>query len=209
MLANGLSRENAGELLRLVPAQRAAERAAAAAELDRNEIVVAGREPRAGEAHQHAAVLDPLGQAFARFGDVADVGEDHHRQPLIHELVDRLRRRAAIGLPHVGERIERARQVVGRGEQRLRGVGGGAGHDADGAAAPALVQKLHRAGRALGADVEPRDVVADFDRQRQRRFGLGVVGAEAECRFAERQALEVEAADARRIARCPWRSAEP
>ena len=33
MSKNGLSRENAGELLRLVPAQRAAERAAAAAQL--------------------------------------------------------------------------------------------------------------------------------------------------------------------------------
>ena len=183
------------ELLRLVPAQRAAERAAAAAQLHRNEIVVAGGEPRAGEAHQHAAVLDPLGQALARFGDIADVGEDDHRQPLVQELVDRLRRRAAIGLPHIGKRIERARQIVGRGQQRLCGVGGGAGDDADRAAAPALVKELNGSGGALGADVEPRDVVADLDRQRQRGFGLGVVGAERERRLAERQALEVEPAD--------------
>ena len=57
---------------------------------------------------------------------------------------------AALGEPHVGERVERARQIIGRGEQRLRGVGGRAGDDADGAPAPALVEQLHRAGRALG-----------------------------------------------------------
>ena len=48
-----------GEMLRLLPGQAAAERAAAAAQLDRHEIVVALREPRAGEAHQHAALVDP------------------------------------------------------------------------------------------------------------------------------------------------------
>ena len=209
MLKNGLSRENAASCcgwsqLSAPPSARPPRRS-----LHRNEVVVAGGEPRAGEAHQHAAVLDPLGQPLARLGDIADVGEDHHRQPLVDELVDRLRRRAALGEPHIGERIERARQVIGRGQQRLRGVGGRAGHDADRAAAPALVEQLHRAGGALGGDVEARDVVADLDRQRQRGFGLGVVRAERERRFAERQALEVEPADRRRTARRPWPSAGP
>ena len=167
-----------GELLRLLPAQAAAEDAAAAPQLHRHEIVVAGREPRTGEAHQHAAVLDPARELVVRLaGDVADIGEDHHRQVLVEELAHRLRPASPVGKPHVGERIERAREIVGRGEQRLRGVGGRAGDDADGAAAPALVEQLHGAGRALAGDLEPGDVVADFDRQRELGVGLAVVRA--------------------------------
>jgi hypothetical protein len=52
-----------GERLRLVPAQAAAEGAAAAAQLDRHQIVVRAGEAGAGETHQHAAVLD---QAISR-----------------------------------------------------------------------------------------------------------------------------------------------
>ena len=165
------------ELLRLVPAQRAAERAAAAAQLHRNEIVVAGGEPRAGEAHQHAAVLDPLGQPLARFGDIADVGEDDHRQPLVDELVDRLRRRAALGLPHVGKRIERAREIVGRGEQRLRGLGGRAGR-----------RRRPRGGASACRAVAPRR------RSARRR-----------CRAARRRCGSRPAASARLRSRCRWR----
>ena len=125
MPANGPSREKRGERLRLVPAQAAAEHAAAAAQLHRHQFVVAGGQPRAGEAHQHAAVLDPARQPVARVaGDVADIGEDHHRHALVDELLDRFGRRAALGHAHVGERAERARQIEGGGEQRLRRVGG-------------------------------------------------------------------------------------
>ena len=155
-----------GELLRLFPAQAAAEDAAAAAQLHRHQIVVGGGEPRAGEAHQHAAVLDPGGEPVARLArDVADIGQHDHRHVLLDEAPHRLGGRGDLGEPHVGERIERARQIVGRGEQRLRGVGGRAGDDADGAPAPALVEQLHRAGGAFGGNFEARDVVADLDRQ--------------------------------------------
>ena len=183
------------ELLRLLPRERAAERASAAAQLHRNEIVVGRREPRAGEAHQHAAGVDPAREPLARLaGDVADIGEDQHRQVLREERAHGFGRRAALGEPHVGERIERARQIIGRGEQRLRGVGGRAGDHADGAAAPALVEQLHHAGGALAADFEPRDVVADLDRQVERRFGLALAALEGERRLAERQALRIERA---------------
>ena len=97
-----------GELLRLVPAHGAAEHAPATPELHRYEIVVGRRKPRAGKAHQHAAVVDPFRELLARLGDIADIGEDHHRQALLHELGDRLRWRAALGQAHVGERPERA-----------------------------------------------------------------------------------------------------
>ena len=63
-----------------------------------------------------------------------------------------------------------------------------------GAAAPALVEQLHHAGRALAGDFQPRDVVADLDRQVERRFGLALVALEGERRLAERQALRIERA---------------
>ena len=102
---------------------------------------------------------------------------------------------ADVGKPHVGERVERAGQVIGRGEQRLGGVRGRAGHDADGAAAPALVEQLHGAGRALAGDLQPRDVVPDLDRQVDLGVGLAVVVLEGKARFAERQTFQVERAD--------------
>ena len=185
-----------GERLRLVPAQAAAERAAAAAKLHRHEIVVGAGEAGAGETHQHAAVLDPGDEPVARLArDVADIGQHDHRHVLLDEAPHRIGGRRDVGEPHVGERVERARQIIGRGEQRLRGVGGRAGDDADGAAAPALVEQLHGAGRALAGDLQPRDVVADLDRQVDLGVGLALVVLEGEARLAERQALEVERAD--------------
>ena len=128
-------------------------------------------------------------------GDVADIGQHDHRHVLLDEAAHRFGRRRDLGEADIGERIERAGEVVGRGEQRLRGVGGRAGHDADGAAAPALVEQLHGAGRTLAGDLQPRDVVPDLDRQVDLGVGLAVVVLEGEARFAERQALEVERAD--------------
>ena len=48
-----------GEVLWLLPGQTAAEAASAAAQLDRHQIVIGLRQPRAGEPHQHAALFDP------------------------------------------------------------------------------------------------------------------------------------------------------
>ena len=167
MPSNGLSRENAASGCGWSQRQAAAEDAAAAAQPHRHEIVVGGGEPRAGKAHQHAAVLDPARQPVARLArDIADIGEDHHRQVLVEELRSPLR----AGEPRSASRtsangLSARDEIVGRGEQRLRGVGGRAGDDADRAAAPALVEQLHGAGGALAGDLEPGDVVADFDRQ--------------------------------------------
>ena len=55
----------AGELLWLVPAQTAAQDAATAPQFHRHEIIVAARKMRAGEAHEHATIVDPLVQAIA------------------------------------------------------------------------------------------------------------------------------------------------
>ena len=169
MVANGLSCEKPARCCGLSQLKRAAEGAAAAAQAHRDEVVVLGAgEMRAGKAHQHAAVVDPFGQRLVRLADIADVGEDQHRQMLVEEARDRFRRRHRAGRAHVGEGIERAGEIVAGAEQRLRLVGVGAGDDADGAAAPALVEQLHRAGGTLADDFQPRHVVADLDRQVDR-----------------------------------------
>ncbi len=103
-------------------------------------------------------------------------------------------RRAPVGEPHVGERRQRTGQVEGRRQQRLRGLAGRAGDDADGAAAPPLVEQLHRAGRTLARYIEPRDVVAQLDRQVERGFGFLVLRAERITRFADRRGLLVQRA---------------
>ena len=183
----------AGKLLRLFPTQAAAQNTAAAAQFHRHQVVVFGTgEMRTGKAHQHAAVIDPFVQTLARLGDIADIGEDQHRQMLIEEALHRFRRRDALGEADIGERIERAREVIGRADQRLRAVGGRPGHDADGAPAPALVEQLHGARRTLAGDLQPRHVVADFDRQIDHRLGFRRIGSELERRLAQRQTLEID-----------------
>ena len=172
MTPNGLSRENDASCcgwsqLRLPPSTRPPRRSFTGTRLS---------SPAASRGPAKRTSTPPSStqrvKLVARIaGDVADVGEDHHRHMLIDELRNRVADRAALGQPHIGERRQRARQIVVGGEQRLRDVGGRAAHDADGAAAPALVEQLHRAGRAFRHDFEPRDVVADFDRQIELRLG--------------------------------------
>ena len=145
-----------------------------------------------GKAHQDSAVLDPLAEPVERFIHVADISKDQHRQLTLEEPVDRFRRRDAFRQPHISKWIECAREVVGRPDQRLRAVGGRARDDADCAPAPALVQKLDGAGRAFANDLEPRNIIADLNRQVDNRVGFQVAGLEAERRFTERQTLEVD-----------------
>src|SRR5262249_9168402 len=82
-----------GKLLRLIPAQRAAEHAAATAQPHWYEVVIAGGQPWTCEAHQHPAVLGPARQLLLRFRGIADVGEDDHRYALLKKLAHSLRRR--------------------------------------------------------------------------------------------------------------------
>lgn len=157
--------------------QAAAEDAAAAAQLDRHQIVIGLREAGAGEAHQHAALCDPAIEPLADFRrQRADIGHHDHRQLLVEELADRLLH-AAIAEPHVGKGRERAGEIEIRGEQQLRGVAGRTRrrrHDC--AAAPALVEQLHGAGGTFARDLQPRDVVAQLDRQVEGglRFAIAV-----------------------------------
>ena len=165
-----LAREG-GELLRLVPAQAPPRTRPPRRSLHRHEVVVGGGEPRTGEAHQHAAVLDPARRAAraprATLPTSARISIG--RRCSMNWLT------ACAGEPRSASRTSAngssARdEIEGRGEQRLRGVGGRAGDHADRASAPALVEQLHRAGRALAGDLEAGDVVADLDRQRRARL---------------------------------------
>src|SRR6185312_12799967 len=122
----------------------------------------------------------------------ADVGHDDHRQLLIEELGDHLLRRALVAAPYVGKGRERAVEIERRREQRLRGIGARSGDNADRAAAPALVEELHRTGRTLAGNFQPRDVIAQLDGEVERGFGLALPWSEAEARFADRRAPGVE-----------------
>ena len=187
--------------LRLLPCQAAPQAAPAAPQFHRHQIVVACCQPRPGEAHQHAALRNPRVEAVADFRrQRADVGKHDHRQLLVEKLSDRHRRRAALTKPDVGERRQRAGEIEGRGQQRLCGVAGCAGDDADGAPPPALVEQLHRAGRAFAGDFEARDVVAQFHRQVEVRLGLAILRTERKLRFADRRTFLVQRADKSGIA---------
>ena len=200
-----LARES-GELLRLVPAQAAAERAAAAAQLHRHELVVGAGEVRPGKAHKHAAIVDPFVELIERLVDVADIGKDQHRQFAVEELGNGFRRSNAFGKSHVGERIKRARKVVGRADQRLRTIRGRSGYDADRAPPPALVQELHSACRALADNFEACDVVANFDGEIDHRVGFAISGLEVERCLAQRQALEIDGVHHAEVARAGLRA---
>src|SRR5215510_10671621 len=61
-----------GKLLWLVPAQGAAKGTATAPQLHRHKLVVGASEMRSGEAHEHAAVVDPFVELIERLVDVAN-----------------------------------------------------------------------------------------------------------------------------------------
>ena len=193
---SGEGREGA----RRVPGQGAAEIAPAAPEAHGHELVVAGGEPRAGEAQEHAAALDEGRDLRQRVAvERAHIGEDEHRDLLVQQLRHRVRD-AAAALAHFGVRRERAGDVVGRGEQRLRLVGRAAEDDADAPALAALVEQAHRSGGALAQHLDARDAVADFDRQLELRLRLRRAGGEGERDIGERKVFEIERAQGAGVA---------
>ena len=102
-------------VLRLLPGEAAAERAAAAAQFHRYEIVVRLCQSRAREADEHAALVDPGVEALADLRrQRADVSHHDHRQPLIQKLRDHLLRRTAVAEPHIGKRRQRTGKIEGR-----------------------------------------------------------------------------------------------
>ncbi len=135
------------EGLRRLPGQRAAELAAATAQAHRHEVVAlrAGK-ARSGEAQEDAAAVDEAVQGLpGRGGDGADIGQHDHRHAALDEAQDGVGGRGALDGADVGEGLQRAAEIIGRRQQRLGGVGGRAGDDADRAAGPAGIDELDRA----------------------------------------------------------------
>ena len=117
-VVRGQAREGAlgvegSQWLRLVPGQRSAEGAAAPAQGHGDEIVGLSCEPRAREAHQHAAILDEFLQPVV-IGARADVEvRQHHDRGFLVEQRHDWVGAAAAHLAHVGIGCERPGEVEG------------------------------------------------------------------------------------------------
>ena len=122
-----------------------------------------------GKAHKDATIVDPLIQAIGAPPTLPTSARRQDRQTPVQKSRHGFSRCNALGKTDVGKWIERAGEIVACADQRLRAVGSSEpGHDPDRVAAPTLVEQLHGAGRTLADDVQPRHIVADFDRQFDR-----------------------------------------
>ena len=176
------------ERLGAVPGQRAAQGPASPAQAHGDQGVVAGSQARPGEAQQQAALVhETRHPALGRLVEGAHIGEDQHRDLIVEELPD--------GFGHslgpacfldIRERGQGAGEIVGRGQERLRLIVGAAEDQPDAAALAALVHQRHRAGRALGGDLEPADAVAEFHRKLELNLGFGGPVGEAEIVLGQR-----------------------
>ena len=178
-------------MLRRLPGQRAAQCPAAAPQRRRYQIVVAGGEPGAREAHQDAAGIDEFRELVARrAGRHAHVGE-HERRGLLAEQRKNGIARFPARFADVGVWRQGAPDIVIRRQQRLRDVGAGARDDRNAPSAPALVDQPGRARRGLVCDDEARDFVAQLHRQLETRIS-GQARAELKRRLSDHAALRVE-----------------
>ena len=107
--------------LRRCPGQGAAQRASAEPQRHGQQIVAALLQPRAGEAHEHAALLHPLLDPLL---DVvrqrADVGQHQRGDVALDEAVDDGGQIGVVALGDLRERQQRALDVIERRQQRLR-----------------------------------------------------------------------------------------
>ena len=158
---------------RRAPGHRAADRAAAGAQPHRQQRVLleladAGLgEPRAGEADEQPALLDP-GDELGALGlaERADVGEDQHVGGGVQHLAERR-------LDDLGEGLERLAQVMQRVDEVLRLALRAAGHQPDLAPAHRVVGERHAGGRAALGELDAGDAVAQLDRHVERELERG------------------------------------
>ncbi len=170
------------EPLRLLPGERAAQRAFAGAQRHRQQPVRVLGHARAGEAHEGAALLDEARECrfLARLGD-RPVGHREHGEAARQKRVEG-------GAPRLGVGRKRALQ-----EEQLAHIGRvggllGAGDQPHGAAAEALVEQRD-AGRGGALKVEPDHLVAQLERQLQRGAALRGAGRNRNKRAGERAAI--------------------
>ena len=186
-----------GHWLRRRPGQGTAERALAAAQAHRQEIVViAGRgQTRAGEADQRAAIVDPVDQPLPDLlGYGADIGHHDHRRLLVQHLRNAVGEVGAGRLDKVGEGLQSAPDVVERRQQRLRLVGLGLREQPDAAALGALVQHADGAGVMLAIESDRGEIVAQFEGHRHGRGGGRRAWREGQRGVGDAAALIVEGA---------------
>ena len=176
-----------GQRLRRAPGKRPAERAPAGAQIDREKVVAALFQARAGEADDEAAAPEEFVDRLARRPrDFADIGQHQHGAVSGGELGDG---GGAVGLVRGGEfreRFEGALDIVKLAKQGLRGFAGCAGNQPDTVPARAGIQQLHRSGGALIANGEARDLVAQFERDFQFLNAAAGIGGQRHLRLAER-----------------------
>ena len=96
---------------------------------------------------------------------------------------------------HVGVGRKRALHIVERREQGLRGLTGFAGDDPDPMPLRARIEQIDGAGRALPANLDAGDLVADLERQIELRLGLARSTRQREGHFAERLAAAGDGPD--------------
>ena len=123
----GRSAGNSVDRLRRRPGQRAAQRALAEAQPHRQQVLViaGGGKPRAGEAHQRAAVLRPSrSAACARLSGMVPTSAMTIIAGFCSSSCGIASARSGLGgSTEIGEGLQRAADVVERRQQRLRLVG--------------------------------------------------------------------------------------
>ena len=109
-------------------------------------------------------------------------------------------RLAVFALGDLGERHQRALDVVERRQQRLRLLARGARDEADAMPLRAGVEQVHRTGRALAGDLDARHLVPQLERHVEGGERARLAGTEREGRLAQALAARrhgVQRADAR------------
>ena len=183
--------------LRLGPRQRATQRALAKPQTHRKQfLVIAGaQQPRAGEAHQRAAVFHPFDQRLARaVGNGSDVAHHDDGRLLLEQLRDRLGQVRARRFDKIGERLQRTANIVERREQQPGLVDRGLGQQPDPPALVGLVEHAHRAGMGLAVKRNRCKIVAQFERHHDLAGRHRFAGAEGDGGIADPAALVVKRA---------------
>ncbi len=149
-------------------------------------FVAAVLEARAGEAHEHAALLHPVLDVLGGFArQRADVGQHEHAGVLRQRFLDAGGEVGALRLDQLGVRRQRLLDVVERRQQRLRLLAALAGDERHAVPLRARVDEADGAGRALAGDLDAADLVAQLERQLERNGRRGRAGGEFERRFGE------------------------
>ncbi len=147
------------QMLRLGPAHGAAQIAPAGAQFYRHEAAHVFRHARPGKAQEHAAVFDKLlDPRMILADDTSDIDQRQHRHVLLQLGADG-------ALAHIGIGRQRARQVIGAGQQRLLIFDIGGRNEPHLAPLGRRIEQAHRPGRILIGDDKPFRFVAQFQRQ--------------------------------------------